>query len=219
MYMKSHAPLSRASALLDTRTPQSYSRGFSLIEVMVALVVLSIGLLGIAKLETVALSSTTVANKRSLAAIEAASLAATMHENRGYWSGADPSTATVTITGATTGTTATTTISVGANYAPTLTTSAASVAGGLVCTSTTVYCAAADLAAWDLQQWSKDMVKVLPNYTAVITCGTTTPMTCMVNIKWTETAVAVNIQEVTAASTASALPGFELPSYTLYVQP
>src|SRR5579871_1527755 len=74
--------------------------GFSLIEVMVALIVLSVGLLGIARMQTLALSSTNVASKRSLAAIEAASLAASMHENRGYWANSgDPSNATIAITG------------------------------------------------------------------------------------------------------------------------
>ena len=52
---------------------------------MVALVVLCVGLLGILKLEAAAISSTTVASQRSLAALEAASLAASMHVNRGYW--------------------------------------------------------------------------------------------------------------------------------------
>jgi prepilin-type N-terminal cleavage/methylation domain-containing protein len=60
-------------------------RGFSLIEVLVALIVVSVGLLGIAKMQAVAYSSTGVASKRSLAAIEAASLASSMHANRAYW--------------------------------------------------------------------------------------------------------------------------------------
>ena len=53
------------------------SHGFSLLEVMIALVVLSVGLLGILKLEASAVSSTNIAAKRSIAALEAASLAAT----------------------------------------------------------------------------------------------------------------------------------------------
>jgi type IV pilus assembly protein PilV len=61
------------------------ARGFSLMEVMVALVVSTVGLLGLAKMEALALSSTSVAGSRSLAAIEAASLAAAMHANPGYW--------------------------------------------------------------------------------------------------------------------------------------
>src|SRR5580704_6582490 len=61
------------------------ARGFSLMEVMVALVVSTVGLLGLAKMEALALSSTSVASSRSLAAIEASSLAAAMHANPGFW--------------------------------------------------------------------------------------------------------------------------------------
>ena len=43
------------------------------------------GLLGLAKMEALAISSTSVASSRSLAAIEASSLAAAMHANPGYW--------------------------------------------------------------------------------------------------------------------------------------
>ena len=52
--------------------PKRRTGGFSLVEVMVALIVVSVGLLGLAKMEAVALASTTVAGNRSLAAIEAA---------------------------------------------------------------------------------------------------------------------------------------------------
>ena len=71
-------------------------RGFSLVEVMVALVICAVGLLGLAKMESLALSSTSVANSRSLAAIEASSLAAAMHANPGYWAaGKAPATTVV----------------------------------------------------------------------------------------------------------------------------
>ena len=48
---------------------RSEIRGFSLIEVMVAIVVISAGLLGIAKLQALALSNTSTARLRSLAAL------------------------------------------------------------------------------------------------------------------------------------------------------
>ena len=60
--------------------------GFSLVEVMVALIVMSVGLLGIAKMQALALTSTTSARMRSLVALEAASLASTMRADRAYWS-------------------------------------------------------------------------------------------------------------------------------------
>ena len=45
------------------------ARGFTLIEVLVALIVMSIGLLGVAKMQVVALSESSLAAKRSLAAM------------------------------------------------------------------------------------------------------------------------------------------------------
>ena len=77
----------------------SAARGFSLIEVLVALIVVSIGLLGIAKMQAIAFSSTGVASKRTLAAIQAASLASSMHANRAYWSVGGVAPVTTTIVG------------------------------------------------------------------------------------------------------------------------
>jgi type IV pilus assembly protein PilV len=61
------------------------AHGFSLVEVLVALVVCGVGLLGLAKMESLSIVSTGVASGRSLAAIQASSLAAAMHANRAYW--------------------------------------------------------------------------------------------------------------------------------------
>jgi len=142
-------------------------RGFTLLEVMIALVVLSVGLLGIVKLESAAIASTTVAAKRSLAALEGDSLAAMMHVNRGYWSSPDASGGKIAITG--------TTVTVTA-VAPNLTTS---VAGTTACTMTaTPYCSVTDMAAYDLKQWAAAVNMVLPNYIAVNvtqTSATTNP--------------------------------------------
>jgi len=55
------------------RTP-----GFSLVEVMIALIIISVGLLGIAKLEAVVLSSTGTSRLRALVALQAESLADAM---------------------------------------------------------------------------------------------------------------------------------------------
>src|ERR1700733_6763597 len=73
----------------------SRSRGFNLIEAMVAVVIISVGLLGIAKMQALAMASTGSAKMRSLAALEAASLAATLRADRQYWSGLTVATTTV----------------------------------------------------------------------------------------------------------------------------
>jgi len=65
---------------------------------MVALVITAIGLLGIAKIQALAYSSTGSAGMRSLVAVQAAGLAASMHANRNYWSGLAPPVVTITKT-------------------------------------------------------------------------------------------------------------------------
>jgi type IV pilus assembly protein PilV len=173
-------------------------RGFSLLEVMVALGVLTVGLLGVLKLETLSYASTNIAAKRSLAALEAASLAASMHVNRGYWANPDTSAAAISLTG--------TVITISAG-APLL---SGVIGTAQVCKSLTVPCQPLQMAAYDLQQWALTMKPLLPNYTATINCGTANPVSCMINIQWNENAVALNNQETGALAS---------PSYTLYVEP
>jgi type IV pilus assembly protein PilV len=183
----------------------SQSQGFSLIEVMVALIVLSVGLLGIAKMQALSLSSTSIANKRSLAAIEAAALAAAMHENRGYWTSGDPFNATINVAGSTVSVVA----GAGANLAT-------SLAAGPDCLSPAGPCSVTDVAAYDLKNWANALPSLLPNDTVAINCGAS-PVSCTINITWNENAVAINKQEAAAAAGATA--AIQNPSYTLYVQP
>jgi type IV pilus assembly protein PilV len=166
---------------------------------MVSLVVIAVGLLGIAKMEALAYSSTGVASARSLAAIEAESLGAAMHADRAYWaSGAASGSFTVSPT-AITNVTATTNLST-----------------AVTCTTTTMtpaQCTPPVLAAWDVQQWQTALANVIPNYLATITC--TAPVTeavnCTIQITWSENSVAVNTQGQGTIGSG--------PSYTLYVQP
>jgi len=181
------------------------AQGFSLIEVMVALIVLSVGLLGIARMQSLALSSTSVASQRSMAAIEAESLAASMHEDRGYWTNADPAGATITIQG--------TTLSVSGGA------TALSAAAGTNCLwSGAAPCTVAQIAAYDLNLWANDLKGILPGDQATIKCGTVTPVSCTINIIWAESAVAANSTQATvqAANTQSTVQN---STYTLYVQP
>lgn len=174
---------------------QPKAAGFSLVEVLVALVVVSVGLLGLAKMESLALSSTTVAGTRSIAAIQAASLAAMMHANQDFWqsSFAYPSTTITSTTNPYTGVPACT------------------VAGALACNPT-------GMANYDLLTWGNALAQVLPAYTATITCGQTPPLpapvTCVITINWAENAVAMVSQQ-----TAVALANLNGPTYTMYVQP
>jgi type IV pilus assembly protein PilV len=165
--------------------------GFSLIEVLVALVVLSVGLLGIAKMQALGVSSTSVAGKRALAATQADSLAAVMHENRAYWANA---------------------AAIGTQTASaTAVASCVKGAGGSIAP-----CTPAQLAAFDLQQWAQGLNLLLPNANGTINCQNVNPVTCLVTITWTEKTVAINVNGSAAAMTAG---GTNVPNYTLFVEP
>jgi type IV pilus assembly protein PilV len=170
------------------------ARGFSLMEVMVALVVSTVGLLGLAKMEALAMSSTSVASSRSLAAIEASSLAAAMHANPGYWAAGGTAPASITISG-----TATTN----------------PYAASPQCTLTgTSSCSPQAMAYNDLNQWAGNVSTVLPGYLATIACSQVVniPVTCTIQLQWTENGVAVSAQQTQMSTLA-------LPTYLLFVQP
>ena len=190
--------------------------GFSLVEVMVAIIVLCVGLLGIARMQSLALSSTSVSSKRSIAAIQAASLAALMHENRAYWTLTDPAGAKLTIKGATVGS-AITIDGTGYTWSGA---AALAAAAGSNCTAT---CTPTQLAAYDLNQWAGAVNGVLPNVATLIKCGTANPVSCMVTISWSEAAVAVNAQQAAAAKAAignaAATAKMQIPTYTVYIEP
>jgi type IV pilus assembly protein PilV len=182
--------------LNSTRNPVLYagrrsrrSEGFSLVEVMVALVVCCVGLLGLAKMEALSISSTGVAGTRSLAAIEASSLAAAMHANRGYWAGGfAPATTTVNL-------------------------ATANTAVAACSTPGATSCVPSAMAAYDLQQWALALKALLPGFLGTINCSTTGfPVTCTIQIQWVENAVAANAQQTNIGN-------LQLPTYVLYVQP
>jgi type IV pilus assembly protein PilV len=161
-------------------------------------------MLGIAKLQALALSTTESSGSRSLVAIEAASLAATMHTNRDYWVSGPPAPVT-NITIAPTGP--------GTNSV-TIDVSALSAAQN--CATTSV-CTAAQVAAYDVQQWGAALAQVVPAAKATITCPAgVTPVACTIAIVWQENVVSTNNATAAASSTAGVLNS---PQYTLYVEP
>jgi type IV pilus assembly protein PilV len=184
------------------------STGFSLVEVLVALVVFSVGLLGIAKMEALALATTATSSRRSIAALEASSLAASMHLNRGFWESAAASNIQITIAG-------TTVTNLPGGAAP-----VCDYSGG----GPPAPCSAQGLAAYDLQAWANALFLVLPNDAATVQCNTSTPLECSIQIQWSEQAVALYSAQAQAASTATTetngtSAAFQNPTYTLYVEP
>ena len=185
------------------------ARGFSLVEVLVALLIIAVGMLGIAKMQALALSSTGSAGTRSLVAIEAASLAASMHSNRDYWTSAAATAAvtTINIYGGTSN------YATSVNCLATNSSAPGCAAGGSAPASTNV-------AAYDLQQWALALAQIVPGATATITCLNMIPVNCTIAINWTENVGGLNAatsgNDQSANSAAGAL---QLPQYTLYVEP
>jgi type IV pilus assembly protein PilV len=186
------------------RAPTPPVRGFSLVEVMVAVVVICVGLLGIAKMQSLALSSTNMARMRSLAALEAASLAAAMHANRSFWAGANgnpapPAVVSYTPAGGING--------------------IGSFPGGNACNQ----CTPTEIAEYDFGNWINNLAVppsgVLPGASATVSCSAATPpVNCTITITWSENPVAMTQQEAQQSAT-NPVAGFNNPTYTLDVEP
>lgn len=209
-------------------------RGFSLVEVLVALIVICVGLLGVAKMQALALSNMTTSRQRALAAFEAAALAGAMHSNRNYWASTPALFAPYTVT---------------VNLNPSAATAITSVDGALAAQALADYTAGntsngtpglnacvapgqspnpqcptavnnAALAAYDLARWMASLKGLLPNPIATISCPSlaNAPVSCTIQISWTEKAVSMTAQE--ASQQAAGNSGqFETPTYLLYVEP
>jgi type IV pilus assembly protein PilV len=190
--------------------------GFTLLEVMVAVVVTAIGLLGIAKIQALAYASTTSASVRSLVALQVSGLAASMHANRTYWStGAAP--LQITITGS--GTTST----ISDNTLNTTATTSNFCYSGV---APAVGCSTTQLAAFDLHTWANALNApgMLFNLNPVTTIAcpiAVIPITCTITVTWNEKAVSVNSQGAnnTVVANGTAPGGTFQPTYILYVEP
>jgi type IV pilus assembly protein PilV len=171
------------------------SKGFNLIEAMVALVIISVGLLGIAKMQALAMASTGSAKMRSLAALEAASLASALRADRTYWSNVTVNTIVTFQDGAV------------------KTSTDGALLATPICESANACSTATDMVAYNLTNWAKELAAQMPQNTAILTCaaGTATaPVTCTLVLNWAENRVAINSQ---------ANPTPLANTYTLYVEP
>ena len=151
---------------------RSRLRGFSLLEVLIALVVLSVGLLGLAALQAEGLRGSSTAQNRFQAVRLAADIAARIRANE------DAINTSSTFTGP-------------YAYAIGLTDSAASgAANGCADVGTITdanVCTAANMAAFDLFQWRRDLAAALPNGTGSVAINVgNSIITATVVVQWTE---------------------------------
>jgi type IV pilus assembly protein PilV len=196
------------------RPPCAREQGFTLVEVLVALLVTAVGLLGIAKIQALAYASTGSASVRSLVAMQAGGLAASMHANRSYWAGGfAPIPITITGTTINGGNLNAEGLPIGAGYF--------STAGLGYCEagSGNEPCSAEFMAASDLHTYAIALNGLLSNSSPVttITCPTVVspiPVSCIIQITWNEKAVSVNSQSVSNTTQSTFTP-----TYTLYVEP
>lgn len=161
---------------------QKRTAGFTLIEVLVALVVISLGLLGIAGIQALAIGRTHSAQTESLAAIEAESLAAAMHANPGYWQAALFPTSATTIVGSTIS-------DATLNAAPE--------------SCSTQSCTPTQMAGNDLKRWGVTLQSLIPGAQGSLNCQTGTPASCRISVTWSQrNGAAINAGTESAATTS-----------------
>jgi type IV pilus assembly protein PilV len=181
-------------------------RGVSLIEVLIALVVVAVGVLGLAKMQALAVSNTQASGSRGLIALQAASLAATMHSNKGYWQ--------VTSSNPPCQASSCTWSGSSASSSNIGTVTAASS-----CQAVASNCSSSQMAYIDVNAWSAQMNQNVPTYSATVNCDAATstlPTQCSIELTWLEKQNIGSDQALNSQSTATTAVQ---QSYWLYVQP
>jgi len=160
------------------------SRGFTMLEVLVAVVILSIGLIGVAAMGATSIVNTHSSQEESLMASEARSISDAMQANYGYWGIAGQAPASLAV--------ASSTLSV-----------STLASDETNCSSTT--CKPFDLAAYDLKAWGEQLSSLNSTAEAQITCISGAPVICTIRVNWVpQSSVALNSgTQNTSPATAS----------------
>ncbi len=138
-------------------------RGFTLIEVLIALVISAIGLLGIAGMQMFSINNTSASNVRAVAAIEAANLVSRMKGAPDYWQAVSDDFAIQLVTDSSGDVEIKDVDTAADNAGETLNTQNAD------CTVDGACSTAAEVAAYNLKQWKSRLDGRLPNAEVTIT--------------------------------------------------
>jgi len=168
--------------MTSARPPRPGQAGYALLEVAVALLVLSLGLLGVAKTQALILKSTYSSGQRALVSLAAGSLAAALEGNPSYWRGVSQGRTTpltLTVTPGSTG--------------PTLSSSDLTAATRECASSS---CTATELAAYDLRAWATNLQSQLGDFFQGATLVVQPPdagtsVNVQITVRWQESLPAI----------------------------
>ena len=174
--------------------------GFTLVELLVTMLIVTVGLLGLAKMQATAVSNSSVSRTRALMTYQAESLAGMIRANRDFWLTTGSSTVWPAFAVASDGTVSNT-----------------GMTSASTCTNTTgaSQCTPQQLAYNDMYTWAAQFndgtaASAFPGASASIacvsasggTCGTnpTTPHSYDITLTWQQKLVAVNRSTVNSSS-------------------
>jgi type IV pilus assembly protein PilV len=178
-------------------------QGFSMLEVLVTLIIILLGVLGMAGMQMLAINNTQIARTNSLAAILTSSFVANMQTNAQYWS-------TYTRSGTATGVSQPGVSPVSGST----TVLSDSVLNGLTTNCVSSTCSQDQLAAYDLKNWGANVATLLPAATGTVSCNGATPNVCTVSVTWSEKNVALHNQAIQASSVALTTGTVQQQTYT-----
>lgn len=162
-------------SLVHPRPYAAGARGFTLIESIVALVVVAIALLGPLKMMAHALASSSTANARNVAALHAASLASVILANPAFWRDGEGRNSEIKLRGG----------AIASESSP-------AAPADMDCLVSSAQdgprCTPAQLAAADLAQWAAALQDILPNASGSVQCAQSDAAVtrCIVTLQWHE---------------------------------
>lgn len=158
-------------------------RGFGMLEALISMVVIMIGVLGMAGMQMLAINNTENARYQSIAAMQASSMAAQMLANATFWRTAP---ATVTVQGLT--------VSNNINRGNTNNRAKNKIKnmGGNNTYCNTTVCTATEMAYFDVESWGVEMASALPSGEGSINCVTAvSPAVCTITMTWQQKNIAL----------------------------